>query len=111
MADAAPTTLNVSLPEKLKAFVEAEVARRGYGSSSEYMRELIRGAMSERAEEVIDEKLLEGFRGVPREITDEEWDRRIAAAEREAAQHPKSRGRSGASGPQESGESREAKQR
>jgi len=34
--------MNVSLPEGLKAFVDEQVARRGYGTSSEYVRELIR---------------------------------------------------------------------
>lgn len=36
------STMNISLPESLKAFVEEEVARRGYGTTSEYLRELIR---------------------------------------------------------------------
>ena len=36
------TTMNVSLPDSLKAFVDEQVAARGYGSSSEYVRELIR---------------------------------------------------------------------
>jgi antitoxin ParD1/3/4 len=35
-------TMNISLPDSLKAFVEAEVARGGYSTSSEYVRELIR---------------------------------------------------------------------
>ncbi len=34
--------MNISLPEALKAFVDAQVAERGYGTSSEYVRELIR---------------------------------------------------------------------
>ena len=36
------TTMNISLPETLKAFVDAQVATRGYASASEYLRELIR---------------------------------------------------------------------
>jgi antitoxin ParD1/3/4 len=35
-------TMNVSLPEPLKAFVEEQAAQRGYGTTSEYVRELIR---------------------------------------------------------------------
>lgn len=35
-------TMNVSLPENLRSFVERQVADRGFGTSSEYMRELIR---------------------------------------------------------------------
>jgi len=36
------TTMNVSLPDGLKAFVEEQVGSRGYGTASEYVRELIR---------------------------------------------------------------------
>ena len=35
-------TMNVSLPDELKKFVEAQVGERGYASSSEFLRELIR---------------------------------------------------------------------
>ena len=34
--------MNISLPEALKSFVDEQVAGRGYGTSSEYVRELIR---------------------------------------------------------------------
>ena len=36
------TTMNISLPDSLKAHVDEQVARRQYGSTSEYVRELIR---------------------------------------------------------------------
>lgn len=36
------STMNISLPESLKSFVDEQVAQRGYGTSSEYVRELIR---------------------------------------------------------------------
>jgi len=36
------STMNISLPESLKAFVDEQVGQRGYGTSSEYLRELIR---------------------------------------------------------------------
>ena len=36
------STMNVSLPDKLKAFAEGQVASGQYGSTSEYVRELIR---------------------------------------------------------------------
>ena len=36
------STMNISLPESLKAFVDEQVSERGYGTSSEYVRELIR---------------------------------------------------------------------
>ena len=36
------STMNVSLPEALKDFVEDQASARGYSTSSEYVRELIR---------------------------------------------------------------------
>ena len=36
------STISVSLPDALEAFVDEQVAERGYASSSEYVRELIR---------------------------------------------------------------------
>ncbi|MBB3595055.1 antitoxin ParD1/3/4 [Rhizobium sp. BK529] len=36
------STMNISLPDHLKSFVDEQVAGRGYGTSSEYIRELIR---------------------------------------------------------------------
>ncbi len=33
--------MNVSLPEELKHFVDERVATRGFGTSSEYVRELL----------------------------------------------------------------------
>lgn len=36
------STMNISLPETLKSFVDEQVTERGYGTSSEYVRELIR---------------------------------------------------------------------
>lgn len=34
--------MNISLPDALKSFVDEQVSQRGYGTSSEYVRELIR---------------------------------------------------------------------
>lgn len=36
------TTMNVSLPDELKTFVDSQTQRGGYGSTSEFVRELIR---------------------------------------------------------------------
>ena len=36
------STMNISLPDSLKSFVDKQVSQRGYGTSSEYVRELIR---------------------------------------------------------------------
>ena len=36
------TTMNVSLPDELKGFVDSQVNYGNYGSTSEYVRDLIR---------------------------------------------------------------------
>ena len=40
----APTmgTMNISLPNSLKSFVDEQVSKRGYATCSEYVRDLIR---------------------------------------------------------------------
>ena len=38
----AMSTMNISLPESLKTFIDSQVAERGYATSSEYIRELVR---------------------------------------------------------------------
>jgi antitoxin ParD1/3/4 len=35
-------TMNISLPDALKTFVDEQVLQRGYGTRSDYVRELIR---------------------------------------------------------------------
>lgn len=54
--------MNVSLPESLRAFVEEQVARHGYGTSSEYVRSLIR---KELDREKLRELLLAGAKSPP----------------------------------------------
>lgn len=53
------TTMNISLPDGLKAFVDELVQTEGYGTSSEYMRELIRRDQDRRQ---FKEHLLLGMR-------------------------------------------------
>jgi antitoxin ParD1/3/4 len=54
------TSMNVSLPEELKEYVEAQ-AKGGYSTPSEYVRELIRGDRKHRAKEKLEALLLEGL--------------------------------------------------
>jgi len=49
------TTMNISLPENLKEFVESVIAKDGYGTASEYVRELIREDEKRRAQETFRE--------------------------------------------------------
>ena len=36
------STMNISLPDSLKSFVDEQVTQRGYSTRSEYVRELVR---------------------------------------------------------------------
>jgi antitoxin ParD1/3/4 len=56
--------MNVSLMDELKDFVEAQVADKGYGTSSEYVRELIR---RDRDRQQLRALLVEGARSAPAE--------------------------------------------
>lgn len=54
------TTMNVSLPDELRSFVDTQVNEGSYGSTSEYVRELIRRDFERRQ---LRTALLEGARG------------------------------------------------
>ena len=43
------TSLNVSLPESMRAWVDTQVKVGGYGTASEFIRELLREAKQNRA--------------------------------------------------------------
>lgn len=60
--------MNISLPDSLKAFVDAEVERRGFGTSSEYVRTLIR---REQEREMLRDLLLAGAASPPGAPVDE----------------------------------------
>ena len=36
------STMNISLPESLKEFIDQQVTERGFGTTSEYVRDVIR---------------------------------------------------------------------
>lgn len=71
------TSLNISLPQTMKDFVEGQVEASGFSTPSEYIRALIRDDQKRRAEEKLEALLLEGLNsGEPIEITPEYWERK-----------------------------------
>ena len=54
------TSMNVSLPEELKKYAEAQT-KHGYSTPSEYVRELIREDQKRKVKEKLDALLLEGL--------------------------------------------------
>jgi len=74
------TTMNISVPDEMKAFVEAQMVQEGYASASEYLRALIREAQKRQAKQELENKLLEGLQGPAVKMSRKEWD----SIEREA---------------------------
>jgi antitoxin ParD1/3/4 len=66
-------SVNISLPEPLMRFVDAQIATGRYGSASEYVRELIREDEKRKAEERVEALLLEGLEGEESELTSADW--------------------------------------
>jgi len=64
----ATTSLNISLPEALKDFVHERVAEQAYSNPSDYIRALIRADQKRRAEEKLEQLLLEGLESGPAQL-------------------------------------------
>jgi antitoxin ParD1/3/4 len=67
-------TMNISLPDPLKEFVDHQIAEGRYSSVSEYIRDLIRDDEKRKAEERLEALLLEGLEGEDSELTREDFD-------------------------------------
>jgi antitoxin ParD1/3/4 len=69
------TTMNISLPEAMKRFVEEQAAQEGYGTVSEYLRAVIRDLQKRKAKkQALDAQLLEGLRSPTVRLTDKRWE-------------------------------------
>jgi antitoxin ParD1/3/4 len=84
----AMTSLNISLPEALKEYVEGQVASGDWGTPSEYVRELIRQD-KERRLGTLEQELIAAAKGPKIEIPLAEIRRKgLVAALRERARRP-----------------------
>jgi antitoxin ParD1/3/4 len=65
-------TMNISLPDLMKQYVEEQVSAGGYSSASEYVRELVRADQKRRAKEELEQILLNAMNsGDPIDVTSE----------------------------------------
>jgi len=65
-------TMNISLPDPMKKYVEQQVTTGAYSSASEYVRELVRADQKRNAKEQLEQLLLNALNsGDPIEITPE----------------------------------------
>lgn len=70
-------TMTISLPDKMREFVETEVSTGEYGSASELFRELLRERQKQKAQENLETLLLEGLEsGKPSLVTSEYLEKR-----------------------------------
>ena len=77
-------TLNISLPDGMKEFVEEQVTKGDtYNSASDYVRDLIRRDQKHQAREKLEALLLEGLdSGPPIEVNEAWWEEKKTGAAR-----------------------------
>lgn len=68
------TTMNISLPEPLKRFVDAQVESGSFGTSSEYVRMLIR---REQEKEAFRQLILDGMNSPISSVVDNAYFERL----------------------------------
>lgn len=82
------STMNISLPDALKSFVDEQVALRGYGTSSEFVRELIR---KEQDRAQLRALLLDGAASAPGPVADPRYFESLRQRIRDAVAGPDAR--------------------
>jgi antitoxin ParD1/3/4 len=91
------TNLNVSLPPKLKHWVEKQIDEGGYSTASEYIRELIREAKKRQSRLYVEEKLQEALdSGKPEPVSAATWrasQKRVEARIKSASKKPRAHGK------------------
>jgi antitoxin ParD1/3/4 len=68
------TTINVSVSDTLREFIDAQVVEGKFASPDEFIRQLLEQLQKEKAREKVDLLLLEGLKSPVREMTRAEWD-------------------------------------
>lgn len=68
------TSMNISLPEAMREWVEQRISAEGYGTASEYFRALVREDQKRKAGEELDRKLIDALDSGPASpLTPEDW--------------------------------------
>ena len=62
------TSMNVSLPESMREWIDKRLAEGGYGTASELVRDLIRREQLRLEREAINEQLLEALESPSQEV-------------------------------------------
>lgn len=78
-------TMNLSLPDEMKAFVDSQVEKSGYATPEEYVRALLREAQErENDRQDLRAQLLEALEDEPIPMVADDWDRIRAELDRRA---------------------------
>lgn len=87
------SSINVSLPSSMRKWVVEQVSEGGYGTVSEYIRDLVRDARREHVRVETERVLVESLASPSSEMTEEDWKelRRRAGRADAAARSRKSR--------------------
>lgn len=81
-------SMNISLPDAMRTYIEEKVAAGGYSSVSEYFRELVRQDQKRQAAERLEAMLLEGLNsGTATEMTPNDWEDIRQAVRERIAKH------------------------
>lgn len=84
--------MNISLPPTLKEWVEEQVNRRGFGTASEYIRQVLREEQERQVRQRIDAALIEGIESGPSTpMTRKDWDDLRQEGRRSLAKRKKAR--------------------
>jgi antitoxin ParD1/3/4 len=67
------TTLNISLPDQMKDFVDEQVGERGYQSPSDYFQDLLRKEQKRKAEEELEQLLEKGLSSGTAKMDEKDW--------------------------------------
>lgn len=82
------STINISLPEAMKTYIDEQVSKGGYGTVSEFFRDLVRQDQKRKAKEDLETLLLEGLQsGSTTPMTPQDW-QDIRLAVQEQITHP-----------------------
>lgn len=65
--------INISLPDEIRVYIEAQITTGAYGSISEYFLDLVQRDQKCKAREKLEALLLEGLNSDVQEVTPEFW--------------------------------------
>lgn len=89
--------MNISLPQALKQWVEQQMDQGGFGTASEYMRQLIRDEQRRQTRLAVEAKLEEAeASGEPVPVTADRWketEKRVAERLKAVGRKPRANGK------------------